>query len=178
MIKPLSSWSPLQLEKLERKQAEVRKFFEQYPHPFGAWIERQRSAGVREYWMFRLHDIPQEIGTFIACDRFGGQEIKVPTWRQLNITWFRAAQCLVDERQSNERLLCANDLVKAFHIPPSQFQNYTDAEHRWLRSHKMVVSRVQEIPPCPYLVKQFDSIRRQMIDDLDFSINYRLSLVK
>jgi hypothetical protein len=170
-------WTPYQRVLLERKQVEVTKFFARYPHPFVAWIERQRSAPGRRFWYANLHSLPMEVGLFVNCDLFGGREFRMPTWRALRHAWFRAALELVDPRDSNERLICAVDLADVFGIPKSRYQAHADTERRW-KARQSLPDAVQVIPPAPYLVKQFETIREELSAGITYWINRRLSSIK
>lgn len=167
--------TPVQLEIRSEKWRLFDNFFQKYPTPIRAWVERQRSRGIR--WLYEMLKERTLTAEEVFC-LFVGKRIEVPSLRKLNDYWFRAAYRELGKKgESRDDYIKIDDLAFAFNIKPTlRAYDLARAEDRFL------------LPPPPLsssLRTQYLTLWNDLIsglpkvpgikDRLVFRLNKRLS---
>jgi len=136
--------SPEQRAFIEKRKALLKAFLTKYPTPFVAWVERQRSQSVREFWRAMMDPmLPPEIKVLIGH----GLEIRPPMKSQrLWDCWFRAAVTMMikSKRDRVEGDLTVLDLVEAFGIERTRYQALVDAETAWVKRSRLEAPKLMK----------------------------------
>lgn len=145
--------TPEQEKLIELWMGKVADFFSRYPTAYPAWVERQRSARVRELWAL-LNEKDLNPGKVFYL--FGGEQI--PTAKFIHHFWFRAAWRELVHEDPIKRVITAKALAPIFGLKPGTYPDLVKREKAWVQrevakpSSSSVIGKMLEYPDLTEMV--------------------------